>query len=544
MRLTYRDVVFEVKNYNDEYQNGEGDFEWFVGLWINGERLNGIRLDVDKAGMSDEEYLQALTDKFNETPELRSVYQFYYGNGSYLGVGTGETWEAYANEDVTVSYEGRVGKDTNSPQRTAAQKVKVTGPKSSKPDPDPKPNPQPDPPTPTPKPGNNSGGGGSSVSGSTRKTYYTITVNNPAAGGYLEVTPGTGSSEAGKTVTIVAHLEEGFTLSKPTVTRKNGRSVTVSRSTGKTNTWTFKMPASDVTISGAVTGNPRYSIGVTQPETGGYLTVDPAGPVVAGTAVTITAHLESAYELVSLPTVTGGVSVTAVSETSWRFRMPASNVTVSAELQVIRLNGFTDIDATMWFFADAKWAYERVGADKVRLMQGVTPELWQPKTRISSITAAITLRRLANADLTPYFTGEDDGLISSGISANNAAAIRWAWTNHILPRNIPVNSTDRLRRGDFALILCNFLKSRGIVITPSDDITFSDAWRMSQEELESFRILYEAGIFNGDSTNAMLPQNSMSRAHLAALLHRLSAFIIKKEEEMWGPASGEESAET
>ena len=48
---------------------------------------------------------------------------------------------------------------------------------------------------------------------------------------------------------------------------------------------------------------------------------------------------------------------------------------------------------------------------------------------------------------------------------------------------------------------------------------------MTAEEDAAFQILYGFGIFKGDGSGSMNPLGFTSRAHLAALLHRLSVFV-------------------
>ena len=86
-----------------------------------------------------------------------------------------------------------------------------------------------------------------------------------------------------------------------------------------------------------------------------------------------------------------------------------------------------------------------------------------------------------------------------------------------------------MTRGEYAVILRNYLRYRGINVTPTEPVSFLDAEQMTADELDAFRVLREAGVFQGDSTGAMLPKSSLKRSHLAALLHRLSEYIIKTE---------------
>ena len=242
----------------------------------------------------------------------------------------------------------------------------------------------------------------------------------------------------------------------------------------------------------------------------------------AGASITVTATPANGYEIRAVTVLTtGGNSVTVSgSGGNYRFTMPASAVTVNAEFTVKTLGKFEDIKGTDWFFEDAVWAYSY----KDGILRGYSETEWQPLTPIHSVSVAVTLRRMDGADLTPYYTGEEDGLDNS---AWYVAAARWATVNGILPA--PFGGYAPLTRGEYAVILRNYLRYRGIDVTPSQPAGFSDSDQMTADEREAFQFLNEAGIYRGDASGAMLPKNNLHRAHLAALLHRLSDYIIKVE---------------
>ena len=202
--------------------------------------------------------------------------------------------------------------------------------------------------------------------------------------------------------------------------------------------------------------------------------------------------------------------------------MPSGNVTVRAEFAVKRLATFQDIQGPDWFFDDAVWAYSYQDG----ILRGYSETEWRPSTSIHSVSVAVTLRRMDGADLTPYYTGADDGLDNS---AWYVAAARWANANGIFQPDVPFNGYMPMTRGEYAVILRNYLRYRGINVTPAEPVSFLDAEQMTSDELDAFRVLNEAGVFQGDSSGAMLPKSSLKRSHLAALLHRLSQYIIKTE---------------
>lgn len=90
------------------------------------------------------------------------------------------------------------------------------------------------------------GGGGSS--GSTTPTSYTITSED-TVGGAIIISPKTASK--GQTVTITAVPDDGFTLKTLSVTDKNGTKIELTKK--NETSYTFKMPASKVTVSATFT---------------------------------------------------------------------------------------------------------------------------------------------------------------------------------------------------------------------------------------------------------------------------------------------------
>ena len=90
------------------------------------------------------------------------------------------------------------------------------------------------------------GGGGSS--GSTTPTSYAITAAD-TVGGAITISPKAASK--GQTVTITAAPDEGFTLKTLSVSDKNGNKIELTQK--NETSYTFKMPASKVTVSATFT---------------------------------------------------------------------------------------------------------------------------------------------------------------------------------------------------------------------------------------------------------------------------------------------------
>ena len=531
----YHDVVFGIKNYNDvaHYEEGEGDYEWFMSLWINGKKLNGYRVpDDEKTGVSrkgrtDEEYRKALLEWVAKQTDLRSVYDFFYGNGCFYGVGTGESVAANSNTDGspnTGSVEFRVNGDSNNTQRTASQNYTVDGPKGTK-----TPKKQEKPKKDDPKkedPVNPGGGGGGGGGGGS--TYYAISTKfNDSQGKSVKLSDT--SAKAGKKITVTVTPWDGYETESVSVSYGKSKSVSVKRNGNK---YTFTMPGANVTVNVTfkLAGPSVFTARVTE-VAGGKVSLN-INSGTQGTEIYATVTPDVGRVVKSL-LVNGGKVDAYLLETNkdtneaiYRFYLPAGNVTVVPEYAWETLAEFADINGSMWFFQNAKWAYKR------GIFQGVTPYDWMPEDMISSFTAVVTLGRLANLDedtLARYaaanpadYPGIPDG--------DYAPYARWAMDCGILQWGVYGNK-ETLTRAELALMLKRFIELQGIALeVPVGEArtAFTD-----QEAIDvlgadtdaAFQALNKIGVFQGRSDGSMNPSGNTKRSHLAALLNRVSDFI-------------------
>ena len=179
---------------------------------------------------------------------------------------------------------------------------------------------------------------------------------------------------------------------------------------------------------------------------------------------------------------------------------------------------FRDISSSDWFYNDANWAYQN------GIILGVTENTYEPQTFISYTTAVVVLARLDKTDLKKYEKVNVSG-VPSGQWYTSAA--NWAKRNGILA-SVSFQGGERLPRGKLAVILANYLEYAGIRYSqPSNPVLFADAGQMTREENQAFQILYRLGIFKGTGNYYMNPKGYTTRAHLVALLHRLSIYSGK-----------------
>lgn len=150
----------------------------------------------------------------------------------------------------------------------------------------------------------------------------------PSAGG--NVSCSTSMAQEGDTVTITVTPDVGYEGGAPTVTDADGNTITV---TDKGNgTYSFVMPAGNVTIAAAAFTPISYKVTVAEKISNGTVTVSPT-TATAGTEVTITATpVNKAYvlETITVVDVDGGT----VAVTGTTFIMPTKAVTVNATFKL------------------------------------------------------------------------------------------------------------------------------------------------------------------------------------------------------------------
>ena len=173
-------------------------------------------------------------------------------------------------------------------------------------------------------------------SSESKPTYYNITIDDSISNGSVTASS-TGAAE-GTTVTLTITPENGYELSTLTV---GGENVTNSVSNG---TYSFTMPASDVTISATfIEAAKTYTVTVDDSDNGS-VSAD-ADSYTSGATVTLTIAPTGKYTLASLVVSDGTneIATTKVDDTTYTFVMPAADVTVTATFEDVsaKITGVT-----------------------------------------------------------------------------------------------------------------------------------------------------------------------------------------------------------
>lgn len=180
---------------------------------------------------------------------------------------------------------------------------------------------------------------------------------------------------------------------------------------------------------------------------------------------------------------------------------------------------FTDVSPSDWFYDDVVWAYEE------GIMLGVSDTLFAPQREVSQATIVTVLARLAKVD-TAQFQEEAESGIQAGRSFTGAAV--WAKRAGLLPEG-PFTGDETTTRNQMAVMLVKYLTSMGKDTTPPvQPVAFADLADMTREGVEAFQVLYQHGIFKGVGGLRMNPTGSTTRAHFAALIHRIHEMAMSK----------------
>ena len=134
------------------------------------------------------------------------------------------------------------------------------------------------------------------------------------------------------TVNVTVTPKDGYSVSEIYYTKGNERETIATNS----NTGSFIMPASDVTVSAVATRIPTHTITVTQ-NMNGYVSTNPSGEVAKDTTVTVTARPYNGYEvekIVYFETSSGSIEPFDITDNP-QFKMPAHDVTVEATFKEI-----------------------------------------------------------------------------------------------------------------------------------------------------------------------------------------------------------------
>lgn len=174
------------------------------------------------------------------------------------------------------------------------------------------------------------------------KTKYSITaISNDTNMGTVTVSPT--STYAGDTVTISTTANTGYKLvSVSAIGAADGTVLPVSGNE-------FTMPAQAVTVTATFEAYQNHNVTVNSGITGGSVSVSSTSAIY-DTTITVTVTPDEGYTCTGV--TAGSQPVTKSSDTTYTFKMPDSNVTVSATFEVSKAR---DIYVAGRFYANGSW---------------------------------------------------------------------------------------------------------------------------------------------------------------------------------------------
>lgn len=169
---------------------------------------------------------------------------------------------------------------------------------------------------------------------------YAITTNYDSSMGSLGVDKS--STYEGDTVTITTSPKSGYKLVSVSAIGVDGKTLPVTNNK-------FTMPAQAVTVTATFEAYQNHNVTVKSGITGGSVSVSPTSAIY-GTTITVTVTPDEGYTCTGV--TAGSQNVTKSNDTTYTFKMPDSNVTVSATFEVSKAR---DIYVAGRFYANGSW---------------------------------------------------------------------------------------------------------------------------------------------------------------------------------------------
>lgn len=254
-----------------------------------------------------------------------------------------------------------------------------------------------------------------------------------------------------------------------------------------------------------------------------------AKSAASGTKITVTLTPDSGHTAAGL-TVTRAngrvVSVKKISDTSYTFIMPSSNVTITPSFKPVEVivppvvGSFTDVRENHWFYDAVQYVFKR------GLMVGINSETFNPNgtaSRAMLVTVLYSLEgKPAVSDASPFSDVQIDQWFASPVI--------WAWENNLVSGcgDGTFCPNKDLSREQAAVILYNYAKFKGYDTTQSNDLSrFSDADTTSSYALSALQWANAVGLISGYDQDTLAPRDTATRAQLAVILRYFCENIVK-----------------
>lgn len=304
---------------------------------------------------------------------------------------------------------------------------------------------------------------------------------------------------------------------------------------GNVLTVTFERSSSG--SGGAGSGGPgggtvTYTVTVGDSENGRVETDPDDAP--AGSGVTLTVTPDEGYELSSLTVTDAGGNEIPLTEAdgTYRFTMPSSKVTVTAEFTAAgetpgtpEIPGtaevpFADVSSADWYYEAVAYAYEN------GLMNGISDTQFDPDGTTTRGMMATILYRLEGDPAAPA-CGFDD------VAADRyyTDAVAWAAENDLVNGygDQRFGPEDHVTREQMTSLLHRYAEYKDYDVTAEGDLSgYNDADRISGYAVTAMQWAASEGLVNGMGDGTLAPQGESTRAQIAAILMRFLENVISE----------------
>lgn len=339
---------------------------------------------------------------------------------------------------------------------------------------------------------------------------YAVTVN----GSYTSIT-GAGEYETGAAVTISAGTRSGYTFAGWT-------SSDVNITNKYSNTTTFTMPATDVTVTanwtkdsaGGVIIPTEFSINIKDSDNGKVeASVKYAVP---GSTVKLTVTPDEGYELDTLSVKSDRKEIDVTEKNGkYQFTMPYGSVNVTATFKAV--NPYNDVDTDDWFYDDVLLVTAK------ELMEGTGNSKFSPDISADRAMIVTILWRQEGCPVVDSPVDFDD--VADGLWYSEA--IDWASSNGIVNGYGDGNygPTNQITREQIMAILNRY----AVYKNWTDDIALPMIPQYNCSTWAENNVIWAdmSGLLNGLGVDITDMTAKASRAELAAYLSRFVQNVVK-----------------
>ena len=186
---------------------------------------------------------------------------------------------------------------------------------------------------------------------------------------------------------------------------------------------------------------------------------------------------------------------------------------ISYDSSAVETLNFTDVPTSHWAYSSIKHCYNK------GLFAGVSNTKFDLTSPVTRGTIVTLLARLDGYDTSaaPVSTSFTDIKLTDWYTPG----ANWAYEKKLVTGKT-FSPNDTMKREDIALLLYNYLKTKGYSGETKTQLTYTDTASIRKTNQTAVAYLKDLGIMSGNSKGAFDPGGAVTRAEMAAILNRLS----------------------